>query len=74
MRTIRAIWRPISTKDELDEGLAEGLQQELGVVERAEQRLAAGTYGLSIESGKAIPNERLEVLLTAERTVDEEAR
>ena len=61
-------------QDELDEGLAEGLKQELAAVERAEQRLAAGTYGLSIESGKAIPDERLEALPTAERTVDEEAR
>jgi len=36
-------------------------------------RLAAGTYGLSIESGKPIPDERLETLPTAERTAEEEA-
>jgi RNA polymerase-binding transcription factor len=41
-------------------------------VERAEARLAAGTYGL--ESGKPIPDERLEAVPTAERTVEEEAR
>jgi DnaK suppressor protein len=41
-------------------------------LERAEQRLAAGTYGLSIESGQPIPDERLEALPTAERTVEEE--
>jgi DnaK suppressor protein len=43
-------------------------------VERAEKRLAAGTYGLSIESGLPIPDERLEAMPTAERTVGEERR
>ena len=61
-------------QDELDEGLADDLRDELAAVERAEARLAAGTYGLSIESGKPIPDERLEAIPTAERTVDEEAR
>jgi DnaK suppressor protein len=58
--------------DELDEGLAEELRDRLAALERAEQRLAAGTYGLSIESGHPIPDERLEALPTAERTVEEE--
>ena len=49
-------------QDELDEALAEGLREELAAVERAEARLAAGTFGLSIESGKPIPDERLEAL------------
>jgi DnaK suppressor protein len=61
-------------QDELDEGLADDLRGELAAVERAEARLAAGTYGLSIESGKPIPDERLEALPTAERTAAEEAR
>jgi RNA polymerase-binding transcription factor len=60
-------------QDELDEGLAEELREELAAVERAEARLAAGTYGLSIESGRPIPDDRLEALPTAERTVEEEA-
>ena len=60
--------------DELDAGLAEGLRQELEAVERAEARLDAGTYGVSIESGEPIPDERLEALPTAERTAEEEAR
>src|SRR2546422_4841215 len=47
-------------QDELDEGLADDLREELAAVERAEGRLAAGTYGFSIESGKPIPDERLE--------------
>ena len=61
-------------QDELDEGLADDLRAELAAVERAEARLAAGTYGVSIESGTPIPDERLEAVPTAERTVEEEAR
>src|ERR687883_469995 len=61
-------------QDELDQGLAEDLRDELAAVERAEARLAAGTYGISIESGKPIPDERLEAIPTAERTADEEQR
>src|SRR5215211_9398635 len=61
-------------QDELNEGLAEDLREELAAVERAEARLAAGTYGLSIESGKPIPDQRLEAVPTAERTVEEEAQ
>ena len=41
-------------------------------VERAEERIRQGTYGRSVESGKPIPDERLEVSPTAERTVEEE--
>ena len=58
--------------DELDEGLADDLRDRLAALERAEQRLAAGTYGLSIESGQPIPDERLEAFPAAERTVGEE--
>jgi RNA polymerase-binding transcription factor len=60
-------------QDELDESLADGLRRELDAVERAEARLANGTYGVSVESGKPIPDERLEALPTAERTAEEEA-
>ena len=59
-------------QDEFDEGLTEDLRDQLAAVERAEQRLAEGTYGLSIESGEPIPDERLEALPTAELTTDEE--
>src|SRR6478736_8109961 len=61
-------------QDELDEGLSDDLREQLAAVERAEERLAAGTYGLSIESGRPIPDERLEAIPTAERTTEEEAR
>lgn len=61
-------------QDEFDEGLAEDLRDQLAAVERAEQRLANGTYGLSIESGEPIADERLEALPAAELTADEEGR
>jgi DnaK suppressor protein len=60
--------------DELDETLADELRERLDALERAEQRLSSGTYGLSIESGIPIPDERLEALPTAERTAEEERR
>ena len=59
-------------QDEFDEGLGDDLREQLAAVERAEARLAAGTYGLSIESGEPIPDERLEILPAAERTAEEE--
>jgi DnaK suppressor protein len=58
--------------DELDEGREEDLREQLAAVERAEQRIADGTYGLSVESGEPIPDERLEAVPTAELTADEE--
>jgi DnaK suppressor protein len=61
-------------QDELDEGLGDDLREQLAAVERAEARLAAGSYGLSVESGEPIPDERLEAIPTAERTAEEEAR
>ena len=61
-------------QDEYDEGRRRNLQDELAAVERAEARLAAGTYGLSIDSGQPIPDGRLEALPSAERTVEEEER
>ncbi len=61
-------------QDELDEGRADDLRRELEAVKRAEARLAAGTYGLSVESGEPIPDERLEAIPTAERTTEEEGR
>ncbi len=59
---------------ELEEGLLEGLRRDLEALERAESRLAEGTYGLSVESGEPIPDERLEAFPLAERTVEEERR
>ena len=61
-------------QQEFDAGRAADLQDQLAAVERAEARLAEGTYGLSVESGEPIPDGRLEALPTAERTVAEEER
>ena len=60
--------------EEFRAGRVGDLREELRAVERAERRLAEGTYGLSVESGAPIPDERLEARPTAERTVEEEAR
>jgi DnaK suppressor protein len=59
-------------QEEFDAGREADLREQLAAVERAEARLAAGTYGISIESGKPIPDERLEAAPTAERTAEEE--
>jgi DnaK suppressor protein len=59
---------------ELGEGFAERLREELEAVERAERRLAEGTYGLSVESGKPIPDGRLQAIPWAERTAEEQAQ
>lgn len=59
-------------QQELDAGRAEDLDEQLAALERAEARLADGTYGLSVESGEPIPDERLEAVPTAERTVHEQ--
>lgn len=59
-------------QSEYDEGLSGDLNEQLAALERAEARLAAGTYGLSVDSGEPIADERLEALPTAERTVAEQ--
>jgi DnaK suppressor protein len=56
----------------LDDAREEDLVAQLAAVERAEARLAAGTYGRSVQSGEPIPDERLEALPTAELTVEEQ--
>jgi DnaK suppressor protein len=61
-------------EDELDEGRRQALEDELAAIGRAEARLQAGTFGLSVVSGKPIPDARLEVLPTAELTVAEQER
>ena len=59
-------------EDELPAGQEGDLQRRLDQVGRAEERLAAGTYGLSVRSGEPIPDGRLEAEPLAELTVDEE--
>ena len=61
------------TAEGTDEAVAEDLQSRLQAIERAEARLAAGTYGRSVRSGRPIPDERLEADPAAELTVEEAA-
>ena len=60
------------TDRERDLGRIEELREELAAVERAEKRLAEGTYGLSIVSGEPISDRRLERIPTAERPAEEQ--
>ncbi len=60
--------------EELAEDRAERLRDELDAIERAERRLAEGTYGISVSSGEPIPDARLEAIPWAERTAEEQAR
>ncbi len=49
------------------------LRERWAALERAETRLAAGSYGRSVRSGRPIPDERLEADPLAELTVEEAA-
>ena len=51
---------------------AADLRRQLDDVVRAEQRIEAGSYGISVESGFPIPDARLEIEPLAERTVPEQ--
>jgi DnaK suppressor protein len=59
-------------QSEFDAGLADDLAVQLAALDRAEARLDAGVYGLSVQSGEPIPDERLEAMPTAELTVEEQ--
>lgn len=59
---------------ELDNALEGRLRFELEAIGAAEERLRAGTYGKSVESGEEIPDERLEAIPWAERTLEEQER
>jgi DnaK suppressor protein len=61
------------TAEGADDAVSAGLVVRLQAIERAEQRLAAGTYGRSVLSGATIPDERLEADPAAELTVEEAA-
>ena len=61
-------------QEEVDVGRIADLREQLAAVERAEERLREGRYGISVESGEPIPDERLEAVPTAERTTSEQER
>jgi len=62
---------PALTLQETDDAVVAGLRERLEALDRAEQRLQDGTYGLSVRSGTPIPDERLEADPAAELTVSE---
>lgn len=57
-----------------DEAMNELLSRRLEAIARAEQRLAEGSYGRSVDSGDPIPDGRLEIEPWAELTVAEQER
>ena len=59
------------TSEQGADAVAEGLRERLAALQRAEQRLEEGTYGISIRSGEKIPDDRLEADPAAELTADE---
>ena len=63
---------PLEGDEQLEPGDRDS--ENLYLDELAEARLAAGTYGLSVESGRPIPDDRLEAVPLAERTVEEDER
>jgi DnaK suppressor protein len=58
----------------VDDALIANLRARLDAVARAEERIEAGTYGRSIESGDPIPDDRLEAEPLAELTIEEQRR
>jgi DnaK suppressor protein len=58
----------------LDVAIASSLRERLAAVDRADERLANGIYGFSVESGLPIPDDRLEADPAAELTVAEAAK
>jgi DnaK suppressor protein len=59
------------TDEERDDAVAGGLRERLAAIERAERRLDEGVYGLSVRSGKPIPEARLEADPAAELIAEE---
>jgi DnaK suppressor protein len=59
------------TREGTDESVRVELRERLAAIERAEQRLQDGSYGLSVRSGQKIPDDRLEIDPAAELTVEE---
>jgi DnaK suppressor protein len=63
----------IATERQIDQALDKVTESRLRTVERALQKIAEGTYGLSDASGKPIPQERLQKAPEAIYTLDEES-
>ena len=61
-------------EQEMDDTRLIRLQHEREAVEQALELLEQGKYGVSVDSGKPIPPERLAVMPEAIRTVEEQQR
>jgi DnaK suppressor protein len=59
--------------EQTDTAVDQLLEARWAALQRAEARLAAGSYGRSVRSGQPIPDERLEADPLAELTVEEAA-
>ena len=59
------------TAEAMEDSVAAGLRDRLAALNRAEERLEAGSYGRSVRSGVPIPDDRLEADPAAELTVEE---
>ena len=57
-------------EDELDEGVVDDLQANLHEVDAALARIAAGSYGVCIDCGEAIPEKRLTTLPASARCIE----
>jgi DnaK suppressor protein len=62
--------QPLTTMD-MDDSIAEQLEERLARIDRALKRVEDGSYGLSVRSGEPIPDERLEADPAAELTIEE---
>jgi DnaK suppressor protein len=62
----------IARERETDELLDKVTERRLRFIERALEKIAEGTYGLSDTSGEPIPKERLETVPEAVHTIEEE--
>ncbi|MFM0502825.1 TraR/DksA family transcriptional regulator [Paraburkholderia caffeinilytica] len=61
-------------QNEVNQALHDVNDQRISDIERALQKIAEGTYGLSDVSGEPIPKARLEVAPEAIMTVEEQSR
>ena len=59
------------TEEGEDDAIAESMRDRLDAIDRALHRIDDGTYGRSVRSGEAIPDERLEADPAAELTIEE---
>ncbi len=60
-------------REGVDMALLASLRGQLIAADRAAERIEAGTYGRSVESGRPIPIARLEASPLADRTMEEQA-